>query len=70
MLVKLFSIPEQYKIMKKAILVVVMAALVVIAGITGASSAAHAAVFFTPTGTAMMSSFMPMTSLFFQYLFG
>jgi len=28
-----------------------VAALVVIAGITGASSAAHAAVFFTPAGS-------------------
>jgi len=55
--------------MKKALLVAAMAALVVIAGITGASSAAHAAVFFTPTGTAMMSSFMPMISGFFHYFF-
>jgi hypothetical protein len=33
--------------MRRAIAVTAMAALVVIAGITGASSAAHAAVFFT-----------------------
>jgi hypothetical protein len=55
--------------MKKAILVAAMAAVVVIAGITGASSAAHAAVFFTPVGTAMRSSFVPLISGFFHHLF-
>jgi hypothetical protein len=55
--------------MKKAIVVAAMAAVVVIAGITGASSAAHAAVFFTPAGTAMMSSFVPLISGFFHHLF-
>jgi hypothetical protein len=55
--------------MKKVILVAAMAAVVVIAGITGASSAAHAAVFFTPAGTAMMSSFVPLISGFFHHLF-
>jgi hypothetical protein len=54
--------------MKKAILVAAMA-LVVIAGITGASSAAHAAVFFTPAGTATMSSVVPLISGFFHHLF-
>ena len=37
--------------MKKEIATAAMAALVVIAGITGASSAAHAAVFFAPAGS-------------------
>jgi len=54
--------------MKKAMVVAAMAAVVVIAGITGASSAAHAAVFFTPAGTAMMSSFVPLIG-FFHHLF-
>jgi hypothetical protein len=55
--------------MRRAIAVTAMAALVVIAGITGASSAAHAAVFFTPAGTAVMSSFVPLISGFFHHLF-
>jgi hypothetical protein len=55
--------------MKKAILVAAMAGVVVIAGITGASSAAHAAVFFTPAGTATMSSVVPLISGFFHHLF-
>ena len=54
--------------MKRAIAVGAMAAVVVIAGITGASSAAHAAVFFTPAGTAVMSSFVPLISGFFHHL--
>ena len=56
--------------MKKAIAAAAMAALVVIAGITGASSAAHAAVFFAPAGTVVMSSFVPLISGFFHHLFG
>jgi hypothetical protein len=51
--------------MKKA----TMAVVVIIAGITGASSAAHAAVFFSPAGTAVMSSFVPLVSGFFHHLF-
>jgi len=51
--------------MKTTIVVAAMAVVVVIAGITGASSAAHAAVFFTPAGTAMMS-FVPLISGFFH----
>jgi hypothetical protein len=55
--------------MKKVIVLAAMAAVVVIAGITGASSAAHAAVFFTPAGTVVMSSFVPLVSGFFHHLF-
>jgi hypothetical protein len=55
--------------MRRAIAVTAMAALVVIAGITGASSAAHAAVFFGPAGAAVMSSFLPLISGFFHHLF-
>jgi len=55
--------------MKKAITAAAIAALVVIAGITGASSAAHAAVFFAPAGTAVLSSFLPLISGFFHHLF-
>jgi hypothetical protein len=55
--------------MKKAIATAAMASLVVIAGITGASSAAHAAVFFTPAGAAVTSSFVPLISGFFHHLF-
>jgi len=46
-----------------------MAVVVVIAGITGASSAAHAAVFFSPAGTAVMFSFVLLVSGFFHHLF-
>lgn len=52
--------------MKEAIVAAAMAAVVVVAGITGASSAAHVAVFFTPAGTAMMSSFVPLIGGFFH----
>jgi hypothetical protein len=55
--------------MKKGIKVVAMAAVVVIAGITWASSSAHAAVFFTPAGTLVMSSFVPVIRGFFHHLF-
>ena len=55
--------------MKKSIAVAAMAVVVVIAGITGASSAAHAAVFFSPAATAVMSSFVPLVSGFFHHLF-
>jgi hypothetical protein len=56
--------------MKKVIVVVAMATVVVIAGITGSSSAAHAAVFFTPAGTAVMSSWLlsPPVPLIFSIL--
>ena len=54
--------------MKKAILVVAMAAVTVIAGITGASSAAHGAVFFTPGATAVVSSCAPVVSAFLHHL--
>jgi hypothetical protein len=62
----IYAKPEYHEVMKKAIAVAAMAAVVVIAGITGASSAAHAVVFFTPIGTAVMSSFMPLVSGFFH----
>jgi hypothetical protein len=54
--------------MKEAIVAAAMA-LVVITGITGASSAAHAAVFFAPAGAAVISSFVPLISGFFHQLF-
>lgn len=53
--------------MKKAIAVAAMATVVVLAGITGASSAAHAAVFVTPAGTAVVSSRAPVISGFFHH---
>ena len=40
--------------MKKAIAVAAMAVVVVITGMAGASSAAHAVVFFSPAATAVM----------------
>ncbi|MFZ0223428.1 MAG: hypothetical protein WAM42_17230 [Candidatus Nitrosopolaris sp.] len=54
--------------MKKTIAVTAMAAITVIAGITGASSAAHAAVFFTPAATAVVSSCAPTVSGFFHHI--
>jgi len=39
--------------MKKAIAVAAMAVVVVITGMAGASSAAHAVVFFSPAATAV-----------------
>ena len=44
--------------MKKSIAVAAMAIVVVIAGIT---AAAHAAVFFSPAATAVMSSFVVLS---------
>jgi hypothetical protein len=55
--------------MKKAIAVTAMAVVVVIAGIMGASSAAHAAVFFSPGATVVVSSFVPLVSGFFHHMF-
>ena len=55
--------------MKKAIAVAAMAVVVVITGMAGASSAAHAVVFFSPAATAVMSSFVPLVSGFFHQLF-
>jgi hypothetical protein len=54
--------------MKIAIVVAAMAAVTVIAGITGASSAAHAAVFFTPAATAVVSSCAPVVSGFLHHM--
>ena len=56
-----------------------MAALVVIAGITGASSAAHAAVFFAPAGASsdvvicaadkwLLSPLVPLILRFLSYM--